>query len=51
VSILMITHAGEVMVWALAYWLVDATPPEANRVYFVLAGTRSDSSCLLRSRV
>ena len=34
VSILMITHAGEVMVWALAYWLVDASPPEANRVYF-----------------
>src|SRR5262245_66366300 len=34
VSVLMVTHTIEVIVWALAYWLVDATPPGANRVYF-----------------
>src|SRR5262245_41671864 len=34
VSVLMVTHTIEVFVWALAYWIVDATPPGANRVYF-----------------
>jgi hypothetical protein len=34
VLVLMVTHAGEIMVWALAYSLVDATPPDADRVYF-----------------
>jgi hypothetical protein len=34
VSILMITHAIEVVVWALLYWVVDAAPPGANLVYF-----------------
>jgi hypothetical protein len=34
VSVLMITHTIEVIVWALAYWIVDATPPGANLVYF-----------------
>jgi chromate transport protein ChrA len=34
VLVLMLTHATEIIVWALAYWLVDATPPEADRVYF-----------------
>ena len=34
VSVLMITHAIEVLVWALVYWIVDAAPPEANLVYF-----------------
>ena len=34
VLVLMATHAVEIMVWALAYSLVDATPPEADRVYF-----------------
>src|SRR5262245_30042720 len=34
VSVLMVIHTIEVFVWALAYWIVDATPPGANRVYF-----------------
>src|SRR5262245_17266438 len=34
VSVLMVTHAIEVIVWALAYWIVDAVPPGANLVYF-----------------
>src|SRR5215471_10802914 len=34
VLILMITHAIEVVVWALLYWVVDAAPPGANLVYF-----------------
>jgi hypothetical protein len=34
VSILMIAHTCEVMVWALAYHLVDAAPPAAKLVYF-----------------
>jgi Ion channel len=34
VSVLMITHAIEVLVWASVYWIVDAAPPEANLVYF-----------------
>lgn len=33
-SILMITHAFEVIVWALVYWIVDAAPPGASLVYF-----------------
>ena len=34
VLMLMLTHASEIMIWATAYWIVDATPPEADRVYF-----------------
>jgi hypothetical protein len=34
VSILMLAHAGEVLVWALTYWLVSAAPAEADLVYF-----------------
>src|SRR5262245_64452542 len=34
VMVLMATHTAEVMVWAFAYWLVDATPEGADRVYF-----------------
>ena len=34
VLVLMATHASEIMVWALAYSLVNATPPDADRVYF-----------------
>jgi hypothetical protein len=34
VLVLMITHAAEIVVWSLAYGLVDATPPGADRVYF-----------------
>jgi hypothetical protein len=34
VSILMVTHAIEVIVWSLVYWTVEAAPPGANLVYF-----------------
>jgi Ion channel len=34
VLVLMITHAAEIIVWSVAYGLVDATPPDADRVYF-----------------
>jgi len=34
VSILMATHTLEVMVWALAYSIVDAAPPGTDLVYF-----------------
>lgn len=34
VSILMIAHTCEVMVWALAYHLADAAPPAAKLMYF-----------------
>jgi hypothetical protein len=34
VLVLMITHSAEIIVWSLAYGLVDATPPDADRVYF-----------------
>ena len=34
VSILMATHIVEVFVWAGAYWIVEAAPPEASLVYF-----------------
>jgi len=34
VLMLMITHALEVIVWAVAYLLVEATPPGTDRVYF-----------------
>jgi hypothetical protein len=34
VSIFMITHTIEVIVWALAYWIVEAALPGANLVYF-----------------
>jgi Ion channel len=34
VSLLMVTHTLEVMVWSLAYWIVGAAPDGADRVYF-----------------
>jgi Ion channel len=34
VSVLMLTHALEVIVWSLAYSIVDAAPAAANLVYF-----------------
>jgi len=34
VTVLMATHAGEVLVWALAYLIVGVAPPDADRVYF-----------------
>jgi hypothetical protein len=34
VSVLMAAHAIEIIVWSLAYDLVDAAPANANRVYF-----------------
>lgn len=34
VSVLMVTHALEVIVWSLAYSIVDAAPTDANLVYF-----------------
>jgi hypothetical protein len=34
VSVLMVTHALEVIVWALTYSIVDAAPADANLVYF-----------------
>ncbi|HMF25781.1 MAG TPA: potassium channel family protein [Pseudolabrys sp.] len=34
VSVLMATHAAEVLVWSLAYQIVGAAPDGANLVYF-----------------
>jgi hypothetical protein len=34
VSVLMAFHISEVTVWSLAYALVDAAPPGADRLYF-----------------
>lgn len=34
VGILMVAHVAEVGVWALAYALLDVTPPGADVVYF-----------------
>jgi len=34
VTVLMATHAVEVMVWSLAYLIVGAAPADADRVYF-----------------
>ena len=34
VSILIVVHMSEVMVWALTYWIVDAAHVGANPVYF-----------------
>ena len=34
VSVLMLAHALEVIVWSLAYSIVDAAPASANLVYF-----------------
>jgi Ion channel len=34
VSVLMLAHALEVIVWSLAYSIVDAAPAAANLVYF-----------------
>jgi hypothetical protein len=34
VSVLMVAHAGEVLVWSLAYALIDAAPAGTDLVYF-----------------
>ena len=34
VSVLMLAHACEVIVWSLAYAIVDAAPAGADRLYF-----------------
>ena len=34
VSVLMVTHALEVIVWALAYGMVDIAAPGTNLIYF-----------------
>ena len=34
VLVLTVTHALEVVIWAFAYFLVDAAPEGADRVYF-----------------
>jgi hypothetical protein len=34
VSVLMAAHTCEVIVWSLAYGLVDATPANSNSLYF-----------------
>jgi len=34
VSVLMMAHALEVIVWSLAYLMVDAVPVGAGRIYF-----------------
>jgi hypothetical protein len=34
VSVLMVAHVSEVMVWSLVYAMVDATPPGADLLYF-----------------
>jgi Ion channel len=34
VSVLMIAHAAEVIVWSLAYWTVEAAPAGADLIYF-----------------
>jgi Ion channel len=34
VSVLMVTHALEVIVWSFGYSMVDAAPADANLVYF-----------------
>jgi len=34
VLVLMITHTVEIVVWALAYMIVDASPAGADRIYF-----------------
>ena len=34
VSVLMAAHAGEVLVWSLAYAILDVAPPAADLVYF-----------------
>jgi hypothetical protein len=33
-AVLMAAHAGEVVVWALTYRIVDAAPPGTDRLYF-----------------
>jgi hypothetical protein len=34
VSVLMVAHTLEVLVWSLAYVIVDAAPADADQVYF-----------------
>ena len=34
VSVLMVAHGSEVIVWSLAYTIIDVAPPGADLVYF-----------------
>ena len=34
VSVLMVAHVAEVVVWSLTYAIVDAAPPGTDRLYF-----------------
>jgi hypothetical protein len=34
VSVLMMTHTVEVVVWSLVYWMVEAAPPGVNLIDF-----------------
>jgi ion channel len=34
VSLLMVTHITEVIVWSVAYWITQAAPPGTNLLYF-----------------
>ena len=34
VTVLMITHTVEVIIWSGAYWIVDAAPAGADLIYF-----------------
>src|SRR5262245_51135800 len=34
VTVLMVAHAVEVLVWSLAYWIAEAAPSGADLVYF-----------------
>jgi hypothetical protein len=34
VSVLLLAHAAEVVVWSLVYWVVEAAPTGADLIYF-----------------
>ena len=34
VSVLMVTHVSEVIVWSVVYWIIQAAPPGTNLLYF-----------------
>jgi hypothetical protein len=44
VSVLMVTHTVEVVVWGLAYGMVDIAAPGTNLVYFASVSLLSDCS-------
>ena len=47
VSVLMVTHAVEVVVWSLAYSMVDAAPADANLVYLRSSTTQHSDTVTL----